>query len=122
MSPLNPMLTSLSPPCSQSGNVATSTAGILAGVNGLIDEYPDKSVDEIISAATSGLANGIVNGVSNTLYGLSTAVINADPSCKTNMAFCNNEISAAKSATAAGQAEAKDACLQAKYGCANFYS
>jgi len=116
LSPLNTFLNY------QAGNVATSTAGIVKGLDGLLSEIPDKNVNQIVTSATEGLANGVVNGVSTVLYGISTAVINADPACKSNMVFCKNELNAAKSGVAAGQGEAKDACLQAKYGCAAFFT
>lgn len=107
----------------QSGNVATSTQGILEGVNGLIAESNvDSNIQKIVSTATDGLTESLVNGVSNMLYGLSAGIRGASPECKNNLQFCNSELQAAKDATAAGQPQAKDACLQAKYSCGQFYS
>lgn len=107
----------------QSGNVAVSSQGILKGIDGLIkDSGANANVQQIISSTTDGLATSLLNGVSNVLYGLSAGIRGATPACKKNMQFCNSELQAARDSVSSGQPEAKDACLQAKYSCGQFYT
>ncbi|CAD0087487.1 unnamed protein product [Aureobasidium mustum] len=104
----------------QSGNAAGNTENVLAAASDILSKAQLPSdVSSIVNSVTGGIVGSITNGVSNVLYGLSTGADNVDPECKTNAAYCTNELSAASAACAAGQsAQAQDACLQAKYTCA----
>ncbi|KAI4726672.1 hypothetical protein E4T49_05566 [Aureobasidium sp. EXF-10728] len=104
----------------QSGNAGGNTENVLAAASNILSNAQLPSdVESIINSVTGGIVGSVTNGVSNVLYGLSTGADNVDPECKQNAAYCTNELSAASAACAAGQqAQAQDACLQAKYTCA----
>ncbi|THX73603.1 hypothetical protein D6D04_08442 [Aureobasidium pullulans] len=104
----------------QSGNVGGNVEDVLAAANNILSEAKlPKDVESILSSVTGGIVGSVTNGVSNILYGLSTAAENVDPECRTNAAYCTNELGAARAACASNQkAQAQDGCLQAKYTCA----